>query len=285
MINVVVFEGGLGNQMFQYAFYLVLKKRYPYSLFLFDIEKSLCCHNGFELSRIFNIRTNTRCKIYNFLQSHFGFILSKFTEVRQDNSLKYDSTYINLPKGGCSIKGFWQSEKWFLDISDKVRSTFVFKTEFLNSDTALLANTIKSGKNIYCSIHIRRGDYLVDEGFGVIGLGYYKEAIQMIRTKVSVDVRFCVFSDDQDWCKSNIVLDATYVDWNSGKDAWQDMYLMSLCHHNIIANSSFSWWGAWLNNNPNKLVIAPQRWFLYTDNYDILPQTWEQMTSPCENYC
>lgn len=84
-----------------------------------------------------------------------------------------------------------------------------------------------------------------------------------------------IFSDNIEWCRANLSMeDALYVDWNNGVDSWQDMYLMSLCKHNIIANSSFSWWGAWLNENPNKIVIAPKQWMKSDVGVDVIPKTW-----------
>lgn len=137
------------------------------------------------------------------------------------------------------------------------------------------------GVKVTVSIHIRRGDYLSQQfsaGFGnCCPLAYYREAIHYMKTYLD-DITFVLFSDDMDWVKMNLPLDnAIYVDHNHGVDSWQDMYLMSMCQHNIIANSTFSWWGAWLNDNTDKIVIAPKRWWSSIENDDVVPESWIRM--------
>jgi len=106
------------------------------------------------------------------------------------------------------------------------------------------------------SLHIRRGDYLrTQDHHPVCSLDYYMDALSKFRDK---EYKFIVFSDDVDWCRNNFNEDFIFTEGNTD---YEDMWLMSLCDHNIIANSSFSWWGAWLNDNPNKRVIAPKKWF------------------------
>ena len=128
------------------------------------------------------------------------------------------------------------------------------------------------------SIHVRRGDYLNGYYFETLGkicdIDYYKRAIALINKEVN-DPYFYIFSDDPGYVAENLKIEnATYVDFNRGRDSWQDMYLMSQCKHNIIANSTFSWWGAWLNTNLNKIVIAPNRWFANMDNDEIVLPEW-----------
>ena len=121
-------------------------------------------------------------------------------------------------------------------------------------------------KKFSCSLHVRRGDYLKDPDFcGICDLDYYKKAVETVLSKTKKQVTFLVFSNDINWCKENLADDfagneVIYVDWNTGKDSYKDMYLMSQCQANIIANSSFSWWGAYLNESPNKLVVSPLRY-------------------------
>ena len=127
------------------------------------------------------------------------------------------------------------------------------------------------------SVHIRRGDYLQDENLGgVCNNSYYLESVKILQTKLK-NPFFYFFSDDPDWVKKTFNLDRMKViDWNTGINSYLDMFLMTKCKHNVIANSSFSWWGAYLNNYKNKIVIAPKVWFndnLHKDN-DIVPKKW-----------
>lgn len=140
-----------------------------------------------------------------------------------------------------------------------------------------LAEKIKD--QITVSVHIRRGDYLQGNNLnyhGICGMDYYQNAIEYLQKKEK-NLTFVFFSDDIERVKENFAMGSAYfVDRNVGKDAWQDMQLMSLCKHNIIANSSFSWRGAWLNANPEKIVIAPKHWFANPEltDQDIVPESW-----------
>ena len=128
------------------------------------------------------------------------------------------------------------------------------------------------------AVHVRRGDYLLPENSRKYGnictLQYYKNAMQYMKKKVP-DAKFYFFSNDSEWVRKNLANgDSVIVDCNHGKENYLDMYLMSQCSHNIIANSSFSWWGAWLNQNPDKIVISPQRWFSHLDASDAICEDW-----------
>ncbi len=126
-----------------------------------------------------------------------------------------------------------------------------------------MLNLLQSKKTV--SIHIRRGDYVQHPFFkDICTISYYKNAIKYIRNNAEIDL-FCIFSNDIQWVKNNFSeeltdIETVFVDWNKGNDSFRDMQLMSVCNHNIIANSSFSWWGAWLNNNKDKIVVAPYKW-------------------------
>lgn len=128
------------------------------------------------------------------------------------------------------------------------------------------------------SLHIRRGDYLQKKHWDAVGhicqKTYYNRAINEMGKHVKKPIYY-VFSEDLDWVKNNLKLEkAVYVDWNKGKDSWQDMMLMSLCHHHIICNSTFSWWGAWLGTYPKKIVIGPQQWSSKMNSNEIMPKSW-----------
>jgi len=110
---------------------------------------------------------------------------------------------------------------------------------------------------------------------GICSLDYYHKAIDFIRQRLGSNICFYLFSDDVNWMEENLQLEnRCIIDWNQGEDSWQDMYLMSCCRHHIIANSSFSWWAAWLNPNKSKIVLTPNKWFNHTDAVGIVPESW-----------
>lgn len=273
MLTIIRLKGGLGNQLFQYAFYLSRKNRHPLSLYMFDLEESLHCHSGYQLDRITKARTLRAYKWYCRIKKHFPKILKRFRKVNQKNSLEFRDEYLTKQIFPTIYDGYWQSEKYFKDIANKVRNTYRFREELLNEKSKHLLSIISNKESV--SVHIRRGDYMnLTDHLGLCDFDYYHRAIEHIKRHVDKP-KFIFFSDDISWVKENLAEeDAVYVDWNQREDSWQDMYLMTQCKHNIVANSSFSWWGAWLNNNPDKIVIAPQKWFNYSSNYDILPYEW-----------
>lgn len=172
--------------------------------------------------------------------------------------------------------GFWQTEKYFSSIREEILTTFTFDKKMISLQTNNILHLIKNTNSV--SIHIRRGDYLqkgVKEIFGNICTPtYYDKAISEIKNRID-NPNFFVFSNDIEWVKENISIPSpNYIDWNKGTDSWQDMFLMSQCKYNIIANSTFSWWGAWLNQNDNKIVIAPKRFLNDIETPDIFPKEW-----------
>lgn len=183
---------------------------------------------------------------------------------------------ILIEKKNMIILGCPQSEKYFINIKENIKKLYRFP-EIMDEKNKNIANKIKYSNSI--SLHIRRGDYLKEKGLGNLApLFYYKAAIKYILKEVKNPV-FFIFSNDIKWCKENLKLDYPiyYINWNKGTKSFRDMQLMSLCKHNIIPNSTFSWWGAWLNDNPNKIVIAPERWFnleVQQIDRDIIPKEW-----------
>lgn len=174
--------------------------------------------------------------------------------------------------------GFFQNEKYFTGIADTIRTELTLKDAPEGKNAELLREIAANDQAV--SIHVRRGDYVSSEKHGahhgLKGLDYYKEGAAVIK-KTAPKPTFYVFSDDPEWCKQNIKLGGaptTYVDHNTY--GGEDMRLMSACRHNIIANSSFSWWGAWLNTNPGKVVIAPKQWIqdASMDASDVVPKSW-----------
>lgn len=175
------------------------------------------------------------------------------------------------------LAGYWQSEKYFSDASEAIRADFTFRTP-LSKKNAELAERV--GQTNSVSLHVRRGDYVssakTNATHGFCSLDYYRAAVLHMAAHIE-QPEFFIFSDDMAWVKANLKIDfpCRYVDHNQGAESYNDMRLMSLCKHHVIANSSFSWWGAWLNPNPNKTVIAPRKWFANDNNVDdLFPSDW-----------
>ena len=273
MTDITVIKGGLGNQMFDYCFFLSLKRKSRFRLHIIEIEPSVERHYGLELFKIFHTKGAWRVALYNFLYNHHcRWYIHRHQTIVQGNSLEYNPDYLLKRSGLYRYDGYWQSEKYFTDIKDTVRKHFRFRTDLLNERTKECASHLCETASV--SIHIRRGDYLNESGWDKSETDFYQQAQSYILKQEEHPV-FYVFSDDMEWCRTRFKGENyRLVDWNTGNDSWQDMYLMSQCKHNIIANSSFSWWGAWLNNNPQKIVIAPEQWFCFSPNYDIIPIGW-----------
>ena len=266
-IIIILIQGGLGNQMFCYSFYLSLKKQYPKALFLFKISPHVYQHHGLEIFHIFGITGKWRYRLCKP-----GLLWNKFQTIKQTNALVYEPDLMTITNPFTYFEGHWQSEKYFKLIEKTIRKHFQFKQSLLNNDTVRVSKEIMNSNSV--SIHIRRGDYLNFPQCAVCDIEYYNKAIDYIKGTISNPI-FFIFSDDIEWCQQNLQIENCYfVNHNRGADSWQDMYLMSQCKHNIIANSTFSWWGAWLNNNLKKIVITPKQWLCDTPNSDILPDNW-----------
>jgi Glycosyl transferase family 11 len=196
---------------------------------------------------------------------------------RQDwrrEGFSFDSKVIELPEN-TRLVGYWQSEKYFEDFADVVRADFRFP-DALDQRNAAIAREIADATAV--AVHVRRGDYVTDPGarqfLGALPLDYYTAAARLMRDR-SPDARFFVFSDDPAWCRSHLRLGGptTFVTHNQGR-GHDDLRLMTLCRHHIIANSSFSWWGAWLAESEAQIVVAPERWGAAGDAGDVIPDRW-----------
>ena len=285
--------GGLGNQMFQFAAARAVSIKYKTSLKL-DISSfaNYDLHQGFELKRIFNCTTGIASKadlrgVLGWQSSTLAHRILLRPSMAAFRSKKFvvepHIDYwcgINELIDDCYIYGYWQSEKYFIDIATQIREDFTFKQPMANHN-AKLAEQINQVNSV--SLHVRRGDYANNPKttaiHGLISLEYYQAAVKHVVEQVQ-QPHFFIFSVDIAWVRENLKIDFPhqYIDHNTGAESYNDMRLMSLCKHHIIANSSFSWWGAWLNRNPEKLVIAPKNWFTHsTDVKDLLPQNWVKL--------
>lgn len=285
---IVRVTGGLGNQMFQYAMYKSLEKKGKLvkldSKSFYETKKE---HNGYELERIFDIKPNkpTKEDLEKFDENNISTLFKIKRKLFGDKKFVYDTKEYVFNKDVYKLKnsylnGYWQSIKYFEGIENDIKKDFRFKNQLDNKNLEIL-NEIENSNSI--SIHIRRGDYMSPENYNMYGCiatpTYYKKAIKVIEEKIE-NPTFFVFSNDMDWVKKNIQINSRvfYIDINSGNGSYKDMQLMSNCKHNIIANSSFSWWGAWLNENKNKIVIAPKKWInredVDSDKIELFCEGW-----------
>lgn len=266
----------LGNQMFQYA--LGRKLKYLGREIKYDNRYYNHHPDQYQLN-IFNLKIDFAsdkeiAKSRDEYRSILDRVRRKFIGKRNLVFEEINSTILNFkPKvffiEQGYIDGYWQSEKYFKDIRDLLLADFVFPIPKDKRNIDLLTDV---NNKISVSIHVRRGDYV--GGFPLMSKEYYDTAINYFAEKYQ-NVFFVVFSNDIKWCRENIQLEnGVFVDWNIGKDSFTDMYLMTQCKHNIIANSSFSWWGAWLNQYINKEVIAPNVWLYHQETPDIYCDGW-----------
>lgn len=205
----------------------------------------------------------------HYLWRYFG----RSPRHHREKGLGFDPAFFRLPDD-TYLHGYWQSEKYFGRHADQIRADFAFPAA--RGRNAELAAEIDSDLSV--SLHVRRGDYVAVSAHGVCDQAYYDAALAQLLPRLPKDPVIYVFSDDPDWARDNLTLPGrrVVVDHNGSDADFEDMRLMSLCDHNIIANSSFSWWGAWLNTNPGKIVVGPTAWFADPKliNPDILPEGW-----------
>ena len=280
-MKVIRFLGGLGNQMFQYTLYKSLQNKFPNVKADLHGYNDYPLHNGFELENIFDLKINKVSSFTSNLYYNKKWIYRKLrrllglknTFIEEKTLFSFDESILNNPKTGY-YWGYWQNLEYFEDIADEIKSEFQFSAP-LSKENQQILDQIKLKNSV--SIHIRRGDYLKDPLLGgLCGPEYYKQALSYIQSNLT-SPDFFIFSDDILWCTENLNLDnCTFISWNKGSSSYIDMQLMSACKHNIIANSSFSWWAAWLNPNPNKIVISPKKWVNHSDPHIRMsfPQNW-----------
>jgi len=252
---VTKIQGGLANQIFQWAYAKSLEIDYKVPMML-DISYYYK-DNGTDTKRSFCLDKFPNLK-FNLFAGNESFINvsddSFFRELKIDTNYNY------------YLSGFWQSDEYFknnrIEILKELLPTESTKKELFNLYPSLNSNTT--------SIHIRRTDYLNSNGYHPVQtIEYYEKAIELVGSYDNL----LIFSDDISWCKNN--LDFRNMIFIEGNDDIIDLWLMSLCKNNIIANSSFSWWGAYLNLNKNKKVIAPSQWYgHFTGKKNTLPEDW-----------
>ena len=273
-MKILYFGGGLGNQIFEFAFYLALKDRYPkeriYGIYPnFKFREHI---GGFEIEKIFDVKfppTSFKAKFVIALLFCYKKIFphTRFCSLHSTN-VNWNAIAFNAFKSDLS---FYENRKDWL----------IFRPIYLNERNQKLINLMLSVQSV--AIHVRRGDFLSSKYCDMLAdiatPSYYQKAIELIKKRFSAS-HFFVFSDDIEWCKSHLSIpnEPVYSDWNVGKDSYIDLYLMTHVQANIIANSTFSYWGAYLNKN-NSTVIYPKKW-INADYYpNIFPAHWIGLTS------
>lgn len=284
IVNII---GGLGNQMFQYALFLALKKHFPDELIKICTKgfNGYAKHNAYELDRVFGIdeqlaTTTDLLKVaYPFTGYRSWQIQNHLLPARR--TMKRDIVYGHFYEDVLTsteyrfYDGYWHNERYFNDIREEL--TKAFKPIHIDKKNEYFANEVSSINSV--SIHVRRGDFLESAKYkGLADLTYYEKAIRHIQQSTHVD-KFVIFSNDIQWTKENILsllgdTPFTIIDWNKGENSYLDMYLMSQCKNNIIANSTFSWWAAWLNTHEDSIITAPDKWVNMARNEFTLPQRW-----------
>ncbi len=271
MITVKII-GGLGNQLFQYA--TARRLAYVHKTML-KLDTTAFASYSLHEYVLNHLRIHAEIISKKELRKVRGFCafplvsfifrkmnLSRCGALVRERSLRFDPSVLEL-SDNVYLDGYWQSEKYFQDIREILLKELVV-ADALSGQNEAMAKTISASNAI--SIHVRRGDYVnnsqTNKIHGVLSLEYYRAAIKFFEDKYD-DAHFFIFSDDPAWVGEHLQLlrPHTFVEHNGAKKNYEDMRLMSMCKHNIIANSSFSWWGAWLNQNPNKIVVAPKKWF------------------------
>lgn len=275
---IVRFQGGIGNQLFQYAFYKKLEhigkdvyadlntfdyrtEKREYQLPLLGLEVREAPYH--IIRRMFPIGEDIWSKILRNTVFKGHCIKDIDSQIFDEKFYKYDNIYLS---------GYWQTERYFVDIKDNILNNINF-APIDNSDNVSVLKKIRGTNSI--SVHIRFGDYMENPMYkDICTRDYYIGAINEIKKKCT-DSRLFVFSDDSRRAREFLGnLQYDLVDFNTGNSSYYDMYLMSQCKHNIIANSSYSWWGAYLNTNPHKIVIAPSLWLNNCRCDDIWLSSW-----------
>lgn len=287
---IVKIIGGLGNQLFQYSLGRNLAEKYDTDLKL-DISEfgayklhkyALSAFNIIEdfatPEEIESLTVEEYAPVVKYIRKKMGKSLKKRAKSYKEEQHFYFAPQVLNFGNNVYLEGYWQCERYFKDIEGIIRKEFTLKIPLEGKNKELLSLIQKVNS---VSLHVRRGDYVshaeTNSAVGTCSLEYYRHCIEHIASKVE-NPHFFLFSDDINRTRKTLEINhpAIVVDVNSADTNYADLRLMSSCKHNIIANSSFSWWGAWLNDNPDKIIIAPTIWFVNSPltPKDIIPENW-----------
>jgi hypothetical protein len=247
-------------------------RQFELPLFLGDIPVATAA----ETAQIERFNQSKGYKAYNRCRKLLG-LQPAYTYCQERVPMHFDPAILSATGNLLYVDGDWQNEKYFLNIAAWLRENFQPQHGAVDSHNAQLSQEMATVESV--SVHVRRGDYLNNSVHKPTSLVYYQTAIEQIKQRVA-NPHFYVFSDDIAWSRENLDFGGAprfFINHNTGSESYKDLLLMSHCHNHIIANSSFSWWGAWLNPRESKQVIAPGEWltFLNVKANDVVPATWQ----------
>ena len=281
-------EGGLGNQMFQYAIGRAIshKRQTKLKLNLRPVESDSI--RSFALGNwnvAISVATSVEITAMGFADKYVQLVRPSTLYYRRpvvrEQGNGFDANVLQAPRHSMLV-GYWQSEKYFQDIEGSLRKEFTLRAG-IGAESEKVASQIRSCDSVF--LHVRRGDYVSDAAirkvYDICSIEYYQAGVEYIKRRIP-GAHFFVFSDEPAWVRENLKLSVpfTVVDHNPPGDRnvpcreHEDLWLMSLCQHAIVANSSFSWWGAWLNPVKDRIVIAPKEWLRTKDEPDRVPERW-----------
>ncbi len=285
--------GGLGNQMFQYAAGRALADRLGAELLLdtraFQHTLAFQAYTRRDYA-LGQFRLRARVATPEDLKEwprwvvdigmRLAFARPFFRRWHFESAITYDPNVRTLQDPVCLV-GYWQSERYFSDIADRIRADFTLKQPLSGTNAEVLERA-HSGSSV--GVHVRRGDFenldTAAQVHGLCSIDYYRRAISLVRNRCP-ECPFLIFSDDPQWARAELPLDssAVFVVGNAERPE-QDLALMSACKHHIIANSSFSWWAAWLGSSPEQIVIAPTPWYASPklDGRDLAISRWQYIS-------
>jgi hypothetical protein len=290
---IISIVGGIGNQMFQYALGYSMARERNTTLYLDTYKynnKKYIYSDGFLLQKAFDIEANLTNENELFSTLGIFYKVRKFSHrpgvkkllcnfYKEKNPFIYDENLHAIKKSKFYLEGYWQSYKYFEKHINELRDLFLPRFHSISDyHKKILENFLPINA---VSIHVRRGDYVTNKIYSKIfhltDMNYFKTSIELIRSRVK-NPTFYIFSNDITWVKNqSIFQDMNLID-GSNLPPYNDYYLMSLCNHHIISNSTFSWWPAYLNNHPNKIVISPKKWSNFnSDLSDLIPPSWIQL--------
>nr|WP_206295749.1 alpha-1,2-fucosyltransferase [Pseudohalocynthiibacter aestuariivivens] len=282
MITTRLF-GGAGNQLFQYAAGRALADHLGCELaidsrYVAGSHDRGDCFAHFGQARFAREIRLPPVKADGVLRYALWRKFGRAPRFYRERGLGFDPSFFDLPRG-TYLHGYWQSPRYFAPIAGQLRRDLMFTSSLDAKNTDMAARIATAAMPV--SLHVRRGDYIAGDSYAACPPDYYRRAVSCIAENAAQPLTCFVFSNDPDWARDNLDLgqETVIVDLNDETTGHFDMALMARCTHNIIANSTFSWWGAWLNPQPNKTVIAPAAWFAKDKlhNPDLCPPEWVRL--------